>query len=59
MLDTHAWLAVIGGRKRVALHPPAVVDDYDALRVDALAVLGGAAVTGVGAMSNWRPATCC
>lgn len=40
VLDTHAWLAVIRGRKRIALHPPAMLDaDYDRHRADALTVL--------------------
>lgn len=40
VLDTHAWLAVVRGRKRIALHPPAMLEaDYDRHRADALAVL--------------------
>ncbi|WPX42256.1 cupin-like domain-containing protein [Undibacterium sp. CCC3.4] len=40
VLDTHAWLAVIHGRKRIALHPPGLLlADYDRHRAAALAVL--------------------
>lgn len=40
VLDTHAWLAVIRGRKRLALHPPAMLEaDYDRHHADALNVL--------------------
>jgi ATP-binding cassette subfamily B protein len=40
VLDTHAWLAVIRGRKRIALHPPALLAaDYNKHRADALVVL--------------------
>jgi ATP-binding cassette subfamily B protein len=40
VLDTHAWLAVIRGRKRIALHPPVLLAaDYDRHRAQALTVL--------------------
>ena len=40
VLDTHAWLVVIHGRKRIALHPPRLLTgDYDRHRADAIAVL--------------------
>lgn len=50
VLDTHAWLAVIRGRKRIALHPPALLDaDYDRHRADATTVLRERRSVG-----NWR-----
>lgn len=49
VLDTHAWLAVIGGRKRIALHPPALFQDYAARRGEALAILEARRDHG-----NWR-----
>ncbi|AKH65232.1 MULTISPECIES: cupin-like domain-containing protein [Photorhabdus] len=39
-LETHAWLAVIEGKKRLALHPPACWDhEYEQQRAQALQVL--------------------
>lgn len=40
VLDTHAWLAVIHGRKRLAMHPPASLDaDFERHGADAAMVL--------------------
>jgi len=40
VLDTHAWLAVIAGRKRFALHPPARWDnDFEAKQREAAEIL--------------------
>ncbi|QCP48993.1 hypothetical protein FAZ95_07235 [Trinickia violacea] len=40
VLNTHAWLTVIEGKKRLALHPPTPCDDdYDAQRKSARHVL--------------------
>lgn len=42
VLNTHAWLTVIEGRKRLALHPPALCDwQYERKRECALQVLAG------------------
>ncbi len=40
VLDTHAWLAVIQGRKRIALHPPGDLEPaYERHRAEAIDVI--------------------
>jgi len=39
VLDTHAWLAVIRGRKRVVLHPPVHIYNYRKYRAEGLNLL--------------------
>jgi hypothetical protein len=42
VLNTHAWLSVIHGRKLIVLHPPENFENYDTRRGEALAIFHAA-----------------